>query len=53
MKHFERLMYFILGSLIGYAIVGVLPWSFEKVFLFIAILAVDVAYVIGWVRRLL
>lgn len=46
MRHSQNLLYFILGSIIAYAIVTSLPMSFEKVFLFIVVFAVDIAYVV-------
>ncbi len=53
MRHMQNVLYFVLCSIIAVAIVSSLPMSFEKVFLYIVVFAVDIAYVIGWIRRML
>lgn len=52
-NHLKTVLYFILGSIIAFAIISGLPSSFEKYFLFALTIAIDIAVAIGIIRQAL
>ena len=48
---FSELLIVLLVSIIAYAIIGGLPMSVEKIIWYIGVAAIDIAYIVGQVRR--
>ena len=50
-QHFKTTLYFILASVVAFAIISGMHSSFEKDLLFVLTVAIDIGYAIGIIRK--